>query len=113
MEGSAAGSAAAEYVLGTKSTVKEVAFTKPEAGISYVVPQRLSLPADKAELSFRVKQVFKKAKLVVKKNGEVVIEKKRSVMLPGEMEKLEVPLTGVRNGDLITVEVEAEKEAWA
>ncbi|MBQ1955045.1 MAG: FAD-dependent oxidoreductase [Clostridia bacterium] len=105
LEGQTAGANAARYI-NFASAPSEFAQTLAKDGIGYIVPQKIILPAENAELSFRVKKVFKKSKLIVKVNGNVKLEKKRSVMLPGEMEKITVPLEGVHNGDNITLEVE-------
>jgi len=103
-EGRIAGRAAAEY-LQNGENASPTALTAAGNGISYVVPARLTLPAEKAELSFRVKRVFKKATLLCKQGERVICEKKRSIMLPGEMEKLTVPTDSLSPGELITVEV--------
>ncbi|MBR4941554.1 MAG: FAD-dependent oxidoreductase [Clostridia bacterium] len=105
-EGKLAGESAADFVLSNENKSEEFALTLPQNGISYVVPQKISLPADSAELSFRVKKVFNKAKLVCRCNGEVICEKRRSVMLPGEMEKLTIPAAKLTANAVVSVEVE-------
>ncbi len=104
-EGKLAGANAAEYILsGGKAAAQ--AFTEAGFGIAYTVPSKINLPCHSAELSFRVKRVFRGARLVCKAKGRVLCEKKRSIMLPGEMEKLTVPTEGLCPGDRITVEVQ-------
>lgn len=105
LEGQTAGANAASYIKNDQTSAK-FAQTAAKDGIGYVVPQKIILPAENAELSFRVKKVYKKAKLVVKVNGKTIMEKKRSVMLPGEMEKLVVPMNEINDGDTLTLEVE-------
>lgn len=103
-EGRLAGLSAAEY-LHNGENASPTALTAAGNGISYVVPSKLTLPAEKAELSFRVRRVYKKAALLCKLGERILCEKKRSVMLPGEMEKLTVPTESLAPGDIITVEV--------
>ena len=111
LEGQTAGANAAAYIKEQTRTVKEFVATSAKDGISYIVPQKILLNTENAELSFRVKNVYKKSKLVVRQNGKKILEKKRSVMLPGEMEKLTLPLNGITHGDEITLEVESSEEA--
>ena len=105
LEGQEAGANAADYISNETPSDRGFALTKPENGISYVVPQKIVLPSEKTELCFRVKNVFKNATLVAKKNGNVIMTKKRNVMLPGEMEKLSVPTEDLKPGDELSLEV--------
>lgn len=105
-EGRMAGASAAEFILGQSQFSSGSATTVPGNGVSYVVPTTVGLPSpDGAELFFRVKKVFKKARVVLRAGDRVLCEKKRSVMLPGEMEKLTVPTEGLSDGETVTVEV--------
>lgn len=106
LEGQTAGANAAAYIKNENNGNIGYASTKAGNGIGYVVPQKILLNTEEAELCFRVRRVFKKAKLVVKQNGVTILEKKRSVMLPGEMEKLNIPLSEIKDNDEITLDVE-------
>ena len=74
-------------------------------GVSYVVPDTVSLPAGEAGLFFRVRRVFRDSTVVCRCGETVLAQKKRAVMLPGEMEKLTVPAECIHGGDTLTVEV--------
>ena len=104
-EGKRAGAAAADYLAGRTAPAAGTALSAPGAGVSYVVPERISLPAEKVELSFRVRRVFKRAAVVCRVGGREIARKKRPTMLPGEMEKLTVPADSLSDGETLTVEV--------
>ena len=86
LESQTAGEGAAKYVLG-KSSDCEYIETKGVNGVRYIVPQKVNIKNDgDVKLYFRVGQVYKNAKIVVKYNGEEIISKKRPRLAPGEME---------------------------
>ena len=74
----------------------------------YVVPQVLSTgAAGKIDLYFRVGNAYKPARLSVTCEGKELVNRKKQVMTPGEMEKITIDATGL-TGD---VHVRVEKEA--
>ena len=86
LESQTAGEGAAKYVLG-KSSDCEYIETKGVNGVRYIVPQKVNIKNEgDVKLYFRVGQVYKNAKIVVKYNGEEIISKKRPRLAPGEME---------------------------
>ena len=86
LESQTAGEGAAKYVLG-KSSDCEYIVTKGVNGVRYIVPQKVNIKNEgDIKLYFRVGQVYKNAKIVVKYNGEEIITKKRPRLAPGEME---------------------------
>lgn len=88
LESQTAGEGAARYVLG-KSEAPEYVSTKGVNGVRYIVPQKVNIKNDgDVKLYFRVGQVYKNAKTVVKYNGEEIISKKRPRLAPGEMENV-------------------------
>ena len=88
LESQTAGEGAARYVLG-KSEEPEYITAKGVNGVRYTVPQKINIKNDgDVKLYFRVGEVYKNAKTVVKYNGEEIISKKRPRLAPGEMENV-------------------------
>ena len=88
LESQTAGEGAARYVLG-KSEDPEYITAKGVNGVRYIVPQKINIKNDgDIKLYFRVGEVYKNAKTVVKYNGEEIISKKRPRLAPGEMENV-------------------------
>ena len=88
LESQTAGDGAARYVLG-KSEDPEYITAKGVNGVRYIVPQKINIKNDgDVKLYFRVGEVYKNAKTVVKYNGEEIISKKRPRLAPGEMENV-------------------------
>ncbi len=88
LESQTAGEGAARYVLG-KSEDPEYITAKGVNGVRYIVPQKINIRNDgDVKLYFRVGEVYKNAKTVVKYNGEEIISKKRPRLAPGEMENV-------------------------
>ncbi len=107
-----AGCGAVRYLQGRRTEGE--AKIKAGRGIAYVVPQRLSLPADQAvDLYFRVKTEQRGVRLLVLHNGKTLARKKEKIVRPPEMIHLELPpplLTGILAGDEIEVIVEGRAE---
>ncbi|MGN0573653.1 MAG: NAD(P)/FAD-dependent oxidoreductase [Acutalibacteraceae bacterium] len=88
LESQTAGEGAARYVLG-KSEEPEYITAKGVNGVRYIVPQKINIKNEgDVKLYFRVGEVYKNAKTVVKYNGEEIISKKRPRLAPGEMENV-------------------------
>lgn len=88
LESQTAGEGAAKYVLGQREDAEYIT-TKGVNGVRYIVPQKVNIKNDgDVKLYFRVGQVYKNAKTVVKYNGEEIISKKRPRLAPGEMENV-------------------------
>ena len=86
LESQTAGEGAAKYVLG-QSAEAEYIETKGIGAVRYIVPQKINIKNDgDIKLYFRVGQVYKNARIVVKYNGEDIISRKRPRLAPGEME---------------------------
>ncbi len=103
-EAEIAGKAAANYaekgIAGTPT--KRVL---PEGGVRYVVPQVLSSNAfGKTDLYFRVGNAYKPARLKVLCGDKTLLDRKKQIMTPGEMEKVTVDLTGLSEDIRVCVE---------
>lgn len=109
LESQTAGEGAARYVLG-KTEDAEYITTKGVNGVRYIVPQKVNVKNEgDVKLYFRVGQVYKNAKTVVKYNGEEIISKKRPRLAPGEMESVIIKndmLKKFAEGGIIEISVE-------
>lgn len=109
LESQTAGEGAARYVLGKTETAEYIT-TKGVNGVRYIVPQKVNIKNDgDVKLYFRVSQVYKNAKTVVKYNGEEIISKKRPRLAPGEMENVIIKNDILKNfteGGVIEISVE-------
>ncbi len=109
LESQTAGEGAARYVLG-KTEAAEYITTKGVNGVRYIVPQKVNIRnSGDVKLYFRVGQVYKNAKTVVKYNGEEIISKKRPSLAPGDMEIVIIKNDVLKNfaeGGVIEISVE-------
>ncbi len=109
LESQTAGEGAAKYVLGQISEAEYIT-TKGVNGVRYIVPQKVNIKNEgDVKLYFRVGQVYKNAKTVVKYNGEEIISKKRPRLAPGEMENVIIKndiLKKFSEGGVIEISVE-------
>lgn len=98
-EATLAGAAAAKYAIeGPKATQWHA--VKAENGVRYTAPQKLSVGASgKAELFFRVGNPVKNAAVEARCGDKVLARRKKNIMTPGEMEKIEIELSDV-DGDV-------------
>ncbi len=105
-----AGRGAARY-LRNRKTGGEARVMAGE-GIAYVVPQRLSLPADEAvDLYFRVQAEQREVRLQALHRGTVLAQKKERMVRPPEMLRLTLDpsrLSGLAGGDTIEVTLKGE-----
>ncbi|EOH97468.1 NAD(P)/FAD-dependent oxidoreductase [Enterococcus pallens] len=91
-ESTRAGVAAAQYLSQQNQQEQETDCLTIKNGnyVTYVVPQKIredNVPK-KVELFFRVNKVFDDSQIVVKSQGEVIAKKRKSYIVPGEMEKI-------------------------
>lgn len=87
-EAKIAGEAAAKYLRGEGKKEKSVKITV-DGRVRYTVPQRITKNESTA-VYFRVSDVFRDAKIVVKDGDRVIISKKKQRLAPAEMEKVEL-----------------------
>ena len=83
-EAEIAGRAAAEYLLGRAGERVDVTLLT-DGKIRYTVPQRIS-EAKSVTVYFRVSDVYRNARIVVKDGDKILINKKKQRVAPGEME---------------------------
>ena len=90
-EAEIAGKYAAEYVLQGK---KEKNAVEVLAGnnLGYVLPQKLDKNAEEnVKLFFRVRRTLKNCVIRAECNGKLLLERKKKIAVPGEMETLLIP----------------------
>lgn len=105
-ESEIAGRYAAEYIL---KGAREHDFIDVSAGnnISYVLPQKIDRTADgNVKLFFRVRNNFKNPVISVKCSETVIMERKKKIAVPGEMETLILTADKVKTlSGAVTVEL--------
>ena len=83
-----AGKAAVAYING--ECKKSVSISLSTDGrVRYTVPQRITEVKD-TEVYFRVSDVFRDKKIVVRDGDRVILEKKKQKLAPGEMERVKL-----------------------
>lgn len=91
-EAEIAGKGAAEYIKNkVKGKDKSIGQVKISAcdGIRYTVPQVITKKCD-TSVFFRVSDVYKNAKIIVKDADKIIYSKKKLHLAPGEMERVEI-----------------------
>ena len=79
-----AGEAAVKYINGEKSHGMDIKLVT-DGKIRYTVPQRIT-SVEKTKVYFRVANVYRDVKIVVRDGERVILEKKKQKVAPGEME---------------------------
>ena len=87
-ESAIAGRAAAKYISGQRN--KEICVRlRTDGRVRYTVPQLLTEKTD-TSVYFRVADVYRDAKIVVRDGDRVIISKKKQRLAPAEMEKVDL-----------------------
>ncbi len=87
-ESAIAGKAAAAYIFGNAKKDEAIKLVT-DGRVRYTVPQRLT-EAKNTSVYFRVADVYRDAKIVIRDGDRVVISKKKQRLAPAEMEKVEL-----------------------
>jgi sarcosine oxidase subunit alpha len=102
-EADIAGRAAAEYVMNNATKALENAISLVTDGkVRYTVPQRIT-SSKKVTVYFRVADVYRDVRIVVRDGENVIINKKKQKVAPGEMETVTLTpamIEGVTSGKL-------------
>lgn len=100
-EGTIAGKYASEYAKGELKTSDKVYSVTAKDGVRYALPQSVyGEDEGKVKIYFRVGDVYKGARLVVKSGEEVIYTKKAMIFTPGEMESVELDKSKIK-GDIV------------
>ena len=100
-EAGIAGKAAAQYILGKKERNANLTLST-DGKVRYTVPQRITEIKD-TTVYFRVADVYRDAKIVVKDGEKVILEKKKQKLAPGEMETVALKadlLASIESGNI-------------
>ena len=111
-ESELAGKFSAQYILNGKTEHNSIKCINGN-NIGYTVPQLIdkNVEAD-VKVFFRVRNTFRNCKIVVKSGDEVLIERKKLIVVPGEMESVKIPSKIINNlsSDIEITLVESENE---
>jgi len=90
LESERAGRGAAKYIQGLRLAGGDALETEAGAGVRYIVPQTVQLANADAQINlfFRVRNSYKKTKLLVLADGVVIKTVAKPHVAPGEMESL-------------------------
>ncbi len=83
-EAEIAGMSAAEYVKGSLSHNTDIRISV-DGKVRYTVPQKITALKD-ASIYFRVGNIYRNAKIVVRNGDNIIYSKKKEKLAPGEME---------------------------
>ena len=105
-ESAIAGEAAAKFIMGKvkKGTSVEI---KTDGRVRYTVPQKITESVD-TSVYFRVADVYRDAKIVVRDKDRVILSKKKQKFAPAEMEKVELTADVIESlsGDRLSFSIE-------
>ncbi len=106
MEAQTAGIAAADYIMQDRKPEGITVSVQNGSGVSYTVPQRIVPGDEDVDIYLRTRGVFKPATLTIQAGDKTLLQKKKSVMTPGEMEKVTLPAERLQDiAGTITVSV--------
>lgn len=103
-EAEIAGRSASNFALNKIDNDFKFVKVIPKDGIRYVLPQIIRLPDNKIKIFYRVKNVFKKTKIIVETNNVVVYSKKYSVLAPGTMGSELIDVSNVSDDIIVRLE---------
>ena len=104
-EAETAGRCAARYALAGEKAVTPAFKVTAGSGVRYALPQLLHASEDKAELFFRVDNIYRSCRIVVESGGKTLYSGRRMVVAPGEMEKVVFPLAGLSAPVTVRLEI--------
>ena len=87
-EAEIAGCAAADYLASKESDAVSITLT-PNSGVRYTVPQRITSAQDTV-VYFRVSDVYRDKRIVVRCGDRIISSKKKIKLAPGEMETVKL-----------------------
>ena len=100
-EAEIAGKAAVKYINGETLSGRNIKL-KTDGKVRYTVPQRITAEED-VTVYFRVADVYRDIKIVVRDGEDVLISKKKQKVAPGEMETLTLTkdmIAGIKAGEI-------------
>ena len=100
-EAEIAGKAAVKYINGETAYGKNITL-KTDGKVRYTVPQRISAE-ENVTVYFRVADVYRDIKIVVRDGDEVLVSKKKQKVAPGEMETVTLTkemIAGIKSAEI-------------
>ena len=94
-ESEIAGKAAAEYILGNKKPATDINLVT-DGKVRYTVPQKISAE-ENVTVYFRVADVYRDVAIVVRDGDNVLVNKKKQKVAPGEMEAITITAEMIKN----------------
>ena len=94
-ESEIAGRAAADYILGNKKPATDVSLVT-DGKVRYTVPQKISAE-ENVTVYFRVADVYRDVAIVVRDGENVLVNKKKQKVAPGEMEAITITAEMIKN----------------
>ena len=94
-ESEIAGKAAAEYILGNKKPATDINLVT-DGKVRYTVPQKISAE-ENVTVYFRVADVYRDVAIVVRDGDNVLVNKKKQKVAPGEMEAITITADMIKN----------------
>ena len=106
-EADIAGRAAAAYIKGENSTGRDVSLTT-DGKVRYTVPQKITAE-ENVTVYFRVADVYRDVRIVVRDGENVLINKKKQKVAPGEMETVTLTADMIKamKGNVLSFSIEA------
>jgi NADH dehydrogenase FAD-containing subunit len=95
-EAEIAGRAAADYIKGKRFGGERIDII-PRNGIRYTVPQSIEAIRGDVKLYFRVKDIVQNVVIKIARNGQILLEKKKARLAPGEMEYVVLKRASLEN----------------
>ena len=91
-EAEIAGGAAADFALGKGVEHGDAVGCRNGQDVTYVLPQRIDRrPGNSVKVFFRVAREMRNCRAVAESGGKVLAERRRRIVVPGEMETLLIP----------------------
>ncbi len=106
-EAEIAGKAAAAYIAGNTADAKAVKLTT-DGKVRYTVPQKISSADANVTVYFRVADVYRDIRIMVRDGENVLVNKKKIKVAPGEMETVTITpdmINGMK-GDTLAFSIE-------
>ena len=106
-EAEIAGRAAAEYICGKRAKNCDVTL-KTDGKVRYTVPQKISSADEKVTVYFRVADVYRDVRIIVRDGENILINKKKIKVAPGEMETVTLTpeMLGGLKGNALSFSIE-------
>lgn len=104
-EAEIAGRAAADYAAGRLKASGSYRRVNACGGVRYALPQRIHEDCGATEIFFRVDNVYKNCRIIAECGGKTLYSRKRLILAPGEMERVEIDASGLDGDVIVRLEV--------